>query len=160
MNSKDRVLMAINLQKTDRIPKNFHGMPSVVEKLFQYYSVNSHVELMKHLQTDIIDIRGIIDPIWNGLVPKVIDLENGVKQNYLGWQMKTIKTQYGLIEEHCGFIFENVKEIEEIEKFNWPKVEWFDFSNMIISLNEFKRVCHNGIRSKCISASDISERYR
>lgn len=138
MNSKKRVLTAINLEMPDCVPCDFHATPTVQKRLYKHFGIDSYKKLMKRLGADIIDIRGIIDPIWKGPVPKVIELSDGVRQNYLGWQMKTVQVESGETESHCGYIFEDAEDIQDIEQFNWPGVDWFDFSNMNALLDEYR----------------------
>ena len=138
MDSKTRVLTAINLEKPDRVPCDFHATPVVQSRLYEYFGIDSYRQLMERLGVDIIDIRGIIDPLWKGPVPQIVELPGGVKQNYLGWQMKAVDTEFGRVESHCGYIFENAEDIQDIEAFNWPSVDWFDFSNMNVLLDEYR----------------------
>ena len=137
MDSKTRVLSAINLEMPDRVPCDFHATPAIQDRLYEHFGVDSYKKLMEKLGVDMIDIRGIIDPLWKGPVPEVTELPDGVKQNYLGWQMKTVETEFGAIESHCGYIFEDAEGIKDIESFDWPSVDWFDFSNMNALLDEY-----------------------
>lgn len=137
MNSKERILKTINLEIPDRIPCDFHATPIVQERLYRHLNINSYKQLMEELGVDIIDIRGIIDPQWEGPVPKVAKLPGDVTQNYLGWQMKAVETEFGAMETHCGYIFEDAKDIGDIESFDWPTVDWFNFSNMNDLLDEY-----------------------
>ena len=44
--------------------------------------------------------------------------------------MKAVVTEFGAMETHCGYIFEGAKDIGDIESFDWPCVDWFDFTKM------------------------------
>ena len=138
MNSKTRVLTAVNHEIPDRVPCDFHATSTVQERLYRHFGVNSYKQLMERLGSDMIDIRGIIDPIWTGPFPSEVELPNGVRQNYLGWQLKTTRTEFGEADSHCGCIFENARDIGDMESFDWPRVEWFDFSSMNSLLDEYK----------------------
>lgn len=81
MDSKTRVLTAINLEIPDRVPYGFHATPIVQSKLYEYLGIESYRQLMEKLEVDIIDIRGIIDPLWRDPVPKVIDLPEGARRS-------------------------------------------------------------------------------
>ena len=138
MDSKTRVLTAINLEKPDRVPCDCPATQIVQSRLYEYFGIDSYRQLMEKLGLDIIDIRGIIDPLWKGPVPQITELPGGVRQNYLGWQVKDVDTEFGRVESHCGYIFEDAADIQDIEAFNWPRVDWFDFSNMNALLDEYK----------------------
>ena len=137
MNSKERVLKTIDLEEPDYIACDFQGTKLVVERLMKHFCTDSYKVLLEKLGVDIVNIRGQIEPVWIGPMPKVVTLDNGVRQNYLGFQMKTITTEFGDINEHCGFIFENAENIDEMEKFNWPVADWFDFTGLGKRLDEY-----------------------
>jgi uroporphyrinogen decarboxylase len=138
MNSKERVLTAVNRQTPDCIPCDFQGTAVVLERLYQHFKVKRFKELMLVLGSDMIDIRGIIDPLWKGPMPKVTELSGGVFQNYLGFLTKKMQTGFGEVEEHCGFIFGNLEDVADVKNFQWPQADWFDFSNLAGSLDEYQ----------------------
>lgn len=140
MISKERVLAAVEFTPPDRIPADFHGAPLVIQRLFERYGLKEYLEVMERLGVDMIDIRGVVDPLWVGPMSPVREISHGVKENYLGFQMKRVQTHHGPVEEHCGYIFSNVKTLEELEAidFSWPQVDWFDFSPMREELGKFQ----------------------
>jgi uroporphyrinogen decarboxylase len=52
--------------------------------------------------------------------------------------MKTVVTEFGAMETHCGYIFEDAEDIRDMELFDWPCADWFDFSNMNELLDEYR----------------------
>jgi hypothetical protein len=55
MNHKERVLAAINLEESDRIPISPSGFHKIfLEKLFKHFNVNELIELYKKLDLDAI----------------------------------------------------------------------------------------------------------
>lgn len=138
MNSKERVLCAVNMEKVDRIPSDFQAVSIVLERLYEHFQIDKYYDLLDKLCVDIVDIRGIVDPLWVADFDKRWHIGNGVYQNYLGWQMKSKQTDFGPVEEHCGYILSEYQTLEEIKQYNWPKVEWFDFSNMKKELEQYK----------------------
>ncbi len=138
MNSKERVLTAVNMTAPDRTPADFHGNEIILERLYRHFGIHSYKQLVEKLDVDMIDIRGIVDPIWTGPVPKRKMLADGVIQNYLGFLTKKVATAHGELEEHCGLIFGDAEDAEDIDEFSWPSVDWFDFSNMNPLLDEYR----------------------
>ena len=63
MNSKERVLAAINCEKPDKLPFDMHFSKASLDKLFLKYNIREYIDVMKALELDIIDIRGIIDGV-------------------------------------------------------------------------------------------------
>lgn len=138
MNSRERVLCTVNMEQVDRTPSDFETVPVVLERLYKHFKIDNYRELLDKLRVDIVDIRGVVDPVWVADFDKRWHVGNGVYQNYLGWQMKSNQTEFGPVEEHCGYILSEYQTIKEIENYNWPKVEWFDFSYMRNTLDEYK----------------------
>lgn len=137
MNSKERVLRAINFEKTDRLPRDFHACDVVLDRLYENLKINSYKDLLLHLKSDIVDIRGVVDPIWIADFPK-FSKNNGITTTYLGFEMKEQDTVFGKVREHCGYALAQAEDISDLEKFRWPSVDWFDFSNMQHDLKEYK----------------------
>lgn len=141
MNSKERVLIAIKRDKPDRVPFDMSFSPSVLERIYRQNNTSHYKRIMERYDLDIIDIRGIIDPLWIGDFPKVEVKKSSERYNYLGWTTKVMFTSHGEVEEHCGYVLENAETMEDLEKFRWPKADWFDFSNMNSELEEYKEYC-------------------
>ncbi len=137
MNSKERVLKAINFEKIDRLPRDFHACDVVLERLYKKTQTNSYKDLLTYLKSDIVDIRGVVDPRWVADFPK-FDEKNGVTTTWLGFQMKEQDTVFGKVSEHCGYQLADATDVSELESFRWPSVDWFDFSNMKKDLEEYK----------------------
>lgn len=139
MTSRERVLAAINMQPVDRQPCDFHSCATIEERLHKYLGTSTHLELLQKLGTDIVDIRGVVDPVWIADFPKVQKREDGSTIDYLGFCKRVQDTIFGPVEEHCDYIVQDCETIEEIEEiFTFPKVEWFDFSDMSERLKEYE----------------------
>lgn len=83
--SKERVLAAIDLQVTDRVPMDFSANKATLERLLKDYDCLDLFTLIKTLGADIVDLRGVVDPVYKGPVPEKRALAVGVSQNYWGW---------------------------------------------------------------------------
>jgi uroporphyrinogen decarboxylase len=53
MNSRERVLLAINHQEPDRVPLDWSGEPEVSTALQAHFGLRSHEELLRHLHVDL-----------------------------------------------------------------------------------------------------------
>ena len=140
MNSKERVLAAIEGTLPDRVPCDFYATSVVTENLMRYIKADNFRDVVDKLNIDMFNIRGLIDPVWQGPSPKEIEIKPGVTQNYLGWRTKKVKTEFGFEDFQCEHIFADAQTEEDIEKFDWPKVDWFDFSSMSEKLDEYSDI--------------------
>ena len=126
--SKDRVLAAINLQESDRVPMDFSANKATLERLMKDIDCPDLFGLIKTLGADIVDLRGVVDPVYKGPVPEKRELANGISENFWGWRTKIEQTATGPEEMFCEFILAN-KTHQEIQQHLWPQVDWFDFSD-------------------------------
>jgi len=126
--SKERVLAAINLQEPDRVPMDFSANKATLARLLKDFDCSDLFTLIKTLGADIVDLRGVVDPVYKGPVPEKRALADGVSQNYWGWRTKIEQTATGPEEMFCEFILAD-RSHEEIQQHLWPQVDWFDFSD-------------------------------
>ena len=72
-------------------------------------SISPNRQLLEKLNCDIVDIRGIVQD-----------------------------TVFGQVMEHSDYILEDCEDLEMIKQFQFPKVEWFDFSTMSKRLEPYQ----------------------
>lgn len=124
MNSRERIMAAINHQPTDKIPADYKGEPEVDEAMIEHLQVNDLDELLNKLE---IDVRRI-DPIYVGPAPK--DLGDGVMEDYWGIRSKRMVTSHGTYSMNIETAIWDAETTEELDKHNWPTCDIFDYSGM------------------------------
>ena len=67
--SRDRVLTAINLDLPDRVPLDFSANAVTLARLHRDLNAATHRELLQRLHVDIVDLRGVADPVYRGPIP-------------------------------------------------------------------------------------------
>jgi hypothetical protein len=82
VNSKQRVLVAACLAEPDRVPIDLLPNRWVEERLHRDLGTRTHRELLERLHCDIVDLRGVVDPVYRGPVPFLRELGDGVRENY------------------------------------------------------------------------------
>ena len=137
MNSKERVLRAIEREEPDRVPTSFCASPWVVERLKDRLGVSTDRELLEELGVDIFDTRGI--DIRGGVGPDYVGPEiHGVgPENWDGnllkvWgiRQKVVETQSGKTYQHLPPPLADAKSAEELEAYAWPDPEQFDYEGI------------------------------
>ena len=114
MRSKERVLVAVNLQQADRVPMDYHGNPFVLERLQKDLKVETHLELLKRLGSDIVDLRGTVDPIYCGPVPYSQAISATKKESFWGWRQETREAASGPEEMYVDFPLSHAQTIAEL----------------------------------------------
>ena len=128
MNSKERVLTAVGLGQPDRVPLDFSANAATLARLHRDMGTTTHRELLDRLHVDILDLRGVVDPIYRGPVPKERSLPGDVKENFWGWRTKVMQTAMGPEECYVDFVLSGATSIEQLAAHPWPEPDWFDFT--------------------------------
>jgi len=132
MNSKERILSAMNIKSLDRIPCDYWATQEVTDVLKKYFGVKEDLDLWKRLRVDKIMV----------LTPTPLGVP--VSHHYIGpplsdnedvWEVKYIPKSYaggsGVYQEICYNPLANWETIEQVEaNYTFPKVDWFDFSTI------------------------------
>ena len=138
MNSKERVLAAAALELPDRLPMDFHGNPGVLERLAGDLGAHTHRELLERLHSDIVDLRGTVDPVYRGPVPFSRQLSPAVRESFWGWRQETSQTDWGTEETYVDFPLASATTVEDLERHRWPDPDWFDFEGFGERLDPWK----------------------
>ena len=124
MKSKERVLTALEHKSPDRPPCNYLGTPEVDERLKNYFQADTIDVVLEELG---VDIR-IVDVPYIG--PKLRTWEDGRFMNYWGHIRKPVRNETGTYNEAVELPYAAFKTAEDVEKFGWPRADWFDYSKV------------------------------
>jgi uroporphyrinogen decarboxylase len=127
MNSKERVLAAVELSESDRVPMDFHGNKWVLERLAGEFGVSTHREILDRLHSDVVDLRGTVDPAYKGPIPFSREIRKNVRESFWGWRQESTIAASGPEESYVDFPLAGASTLEELEHHSWPNPDWFDF---------------------------------
>ena len=144
MDSKERVKIALSHSEPDKVPMHLNATKWVVDKLKKELRVSSDKDLLKALNIDFYDLRGIDQH--TGIAPKYVGPANEFfHSNWKGainsfWNIKEFenKTISGWTIDMGSPPLANVTDIKEIMNYSWPQNDWFDYSGMRKQLEEWK----------------------
>ncbi len=127
MNCKQRVINAISGGSIDRLPMWYGAEPGLDEKLKKALNAVSYEDLLQKLNSDFRTVR----PKYIG--PKLNKYEDGTFDTMWG-----IKRGGGFWGIALNAPLEYIESTQELEKYPFPKTEWFDvdFSKEDIKLSE------------------------
>lgn len=131
MNSKERVLKALNHQKTDRVPFMYRDVPEVRKRLKKDLNLATDEELFRHLE---IDFRWL-EPVYIG---RPLNLPNGNKKDIWGveWKFTWFNKNAGYWNE-VAHPLKNVYELQQLDEYSWPSIDDWDFSRIAEQCEEF-----------------------
>ena len=135
MTSKERVLTAISRQAPDRIPVDFSANTATLQRLMSDFGARDYADLLTKLNVDIVDLRGVVDPVYRGPVPWTTSRPGGVTENYWGMRTKTMETATGPEECYCDFILAESASVDQLAVHRWPEADWFDFTDFSARLD-------------------------
>jgi uroporphyrinogen decarboxylase len=136
--SKERVLTAVQRAEPDRVPMDFLGNPWVLERLHRDLGTVTHRQLLERLQCDIVDLRGVVDPIYRGPVPASRERGDGVRENFWGWRQKIVQSATGPEDCFVEFALAQATSIDDYLQHRWPQPDWFDFSDFAARLEPWQ----------------------
>jgi uroporphyrinogen decarboxylase len=129
MTSKERVLAAAAGQTPDRIPVDFSANPATLRRLMSESNASDYADLLSGLNVDIVDLRGVVDPVYCGPGPQTVSRPDGVVENLWGMRTKTMETATGPEECYCDFVLAECTSVDELASHRWPEPDWFDFTD-------------------------------
>jgi uroporphyrinogen decarboxylase len=160
---KDRVNQAIKFQQPDRVPKDFAAVPEIWRKLADYLGTEDRGRILKHLDVDcrIVSYDSFccspdVDPeninmnasqerssmggMWRSPLP------DGSNLDIWGAHRKRVSNPSGELEQFASFPLESAGSIEELSQYRWPKVDWWDFSNIRAYIESLSDTTNYNIR--------------
>ncbi len=123
MNSRERVLAAMNLQKPDRVPTDIWATGEVWEKLRQHFGVDADLHSLLHID-GIANLR----PEYVG--PPLPEMPEGETVNYWGMCHRKMDYGSGVYMEQYFYPLAEAETIDDVERYQWPSADWFDYSEM------------------------------
>ncbi len=122
MNSRERVLTALNHEQPDRTPRNFWAEPPTWNRLFEYFGHRDRDRILDELDIDLRMIESVRPPEKK--------LENGRYRNFWGEQYVYGNTPWGPMREDVAGALDGAASLDELAAFDWPSPDDFDYSGL------------------------------
>lgn len=123
MTSRERVLTALQHKEPDRVPLFYRDVPEVEQRLLKDLGLGSREELLRYLA---IDFRWV-EPEYVG--PCLADEKTGNTRDIWGVEYRFVEfSEEGGYWEAASNPLAGCEDPAELEDYQWPKLEWFDFS--------------------------------
>jgi len=146
MNSKERVLKAINFEEPDRTPVDFSCTEEYEEILYRHFNIKKRniitnpllnsvdPQILKKLNCDMITVA----PNYTG--PELEKGNDGSRRNLFGVIEKPFVKNGTTYYEYTGTPLKNAT-LEEVENYRWPSPDWFDYKTIKKQCEEADEFC-------------------
>ena len=126
---RQRINLAIEHKEPDRTPIGYVSTLEAKKDLKKYLNITTDNELLKRLG---VDFRYIF-PDYIGPKDRHFDLSlfETLGKDIWGVERVPVKNVYGEYMEICKYPLKDIEDIEELDEYPWPKIEWFDFNSLI-----------------------------
>lgn len=120
MNSKERVLAAVNHTEPDRVPVDLWALPPITDRLRDHFGVEDDEALWQALG---IDLRSV----WPEYVgPQLSTFNDGTWTDWWGLRKRMI----GPFEEIVEPPLAGAQTVGDVEAHPWPNPDWFDYEGL------------------------------
>jgi uroporphyrinogen decarboxylase len=124
MTPRERMLAAINHERSDRVPTDIWATEEVWEKLVPRFGADREAVL------DSLHIDGIasVGPRYNG--PALAAAPDGETVDPWGIRNRRVAYATGAYWEQTFFPLAFAKTVKDLDEYPWPRADWFDYSGM------------------------------
>jgi uroporphyrinogen decarboxylase len=132
MNSRERMLCAINRQPVDRVPTDLWATPEVIRKLHAHFGEKADIRAALH-------IDGTAGAGAKYVGPPLPPMPAGESVDYWGIRNKKVPHGGGAYDEQYFFPLASAQSIADLDKYAWPTTDWFDYSGMKAAAQEARK---------------------
>lgn len=119
MRAKERVLETVAFRETDRVPIQIYATPEINAKLKRHFAGRDYRKEF------LVDFRTVGPPFRGRLKPP----EAGVHYDMWGVGYRKVRNEYGEYDEAAELPLAELKTMDDVARYPWPKVEDYDFSD-------------------------------
>ena len=130
MNSRERILAAINHQAVDRVPTDIWATPEVWDKLKLTFGSEANARQELHID-GIMDIRpDYCGPAFKTACPADAGQDFRVLYGIWGAGLHWVANDTGRYLEQTNTPLAQIATVDDLAKVQWPRADWFDYAGM------------------------------
>ncbi len=132
MNSRERMLAAINRKPVDRIPTDIWATGEVWARLRAHFGESADIGEELH-----IDGFAGVGPEYIGPALPLVAADESV--NVWGIRTRRVPHEGGAYDEQSFCPLAAARTIDDLNRYAWPQADWFDYSGMRARAQEARR---------------------
>ncbi len=146
MNSRERMLAAINRQPVDRIPTDIWATSGVWAKLSGLFGGKAAIYENLH-------IDGFASIGWPEYVgPQLPQMPDGESVDFWGIRKRRVAHEGGAYNEQYFCPLDGAQTIDDLDKYAWPDAGWFDYPQL-------RAKAENGGKSRAVICGYMAPFY-
>lgn len=140
MTSKERILAAASRRRTDRPPTSLRCTSEAWEALRKFLHVETNNDVLDALD---VDLRWVALPFIGPKERSAIPL-GSEGTDFWGCHIRKAQNEFNTYYEFYDFPLAEAKTVNDIQKYVWPSLDWWDYSAIPSAIQEINR---NGPRA-------------
>ncbi len=137
LTSRQRVNLAIDHQRPDRVPRDFAAVPEVWEQLGAFFGTTDRGRILDVLGVDCrvvsydlfcrdpdVDEQGPVGGAWRKAEP------DGSYRDIWGAHRMLVKNPFGALDQFASFPLGHAETTGDMQSYRWPSPAWWDFSGL------------------------------
>lgn len=124
MNSRERVLSALEFQGYDRIPIKHEGTPEVDHTLMRHFGLQNQEQLRRVVGEDF----RYVEPVYAG--PELKKYPDSSIEGLWGERYNYLHYEDGKYLESVYQPFKGVHDPDKLDRSHFPKADWYDYSTI------------------------------
>lgn len=120
LTGRERVLLALAHQETDRPPVDFMATPETWARLQDHAGIGNAEAMLRHLG---VDMRHPRQPY---IGPPLRREPDGTWTDAWGVYRRRVPHEHGAYDEMVAHPLAGFEDVSELEDYAWPRVEWWD----------------------------------
>ena len=150
MTHRERVNMALSHDSPDRVPVDFAAEPEIWQRLMDHLELDTREDIMRYLDVDCrvvsYDYSTFCHPPGSPAEPNKLlyiawrrEMPDETMADVWGARRKTVHNEFGSYRELCNYPLADAKSIEDLKTYNWPKPDWWDFSQLSSAIEDINQ---------------------
>ena len=123
MNSRERMLAAMDRQPVDRVPTDIWATAEVWSKLRAHFGADTDIRAELH-----IDGIASVAPRYVG--PEMPAQPEGESIDFWGMRRRLTAHEGGAYNEQIHWPLAAARSVDDLDAYIWPQTDWFDYSHM------------------------------
>ncbi len=123
MNSRERILAAINHEPVDRVPTDIWATGEVHQKLNDHFGPDADIR-------EALKVDGLAYVGAEYIGPPLPEVPDDEIVDYWGMRSRALTYEGGVYYEQSFSPLAAAKTIDDLEQYAWPSADWFDYSKM------------------------------